>query len=123
MRTMIVNNIGTTLYTIFFGKKVGKDSFGNTYYISKTNNEKKWVLYKETIDPTNIPIEWQGWLTSHKDEITFKSNEETIKKYSWEKNRKKNLTGTYGAYHPSKELTELGTVKKQKKYKNWEPNK
>ena len=36
-----VNNLGTILYTIFFGKPVGKDSFGNRYFISKKNSLKK----------------------------------------------------------------------------------
>ena len=36
-----VNNLGTTLYTVFFGKPVGQDKFGNRYYVSKKKTLKK----------------------------------------------------------------------------------
>jgi NADH:ubiquinone oxidoreductase 17.2 kD subunit len=47
--------IGTKLQTIFFGKLVGKDSFGNKYYQSKSG--KRRVNYKEEIDASKIPKE------------------------------------------------------------------
>jgi NADH:ubiquinone oxidoreductase subunit len=38
----------------FFGKFVGKDSFGNKYYESK--NGKRWVIYSDEIDASKIPV-------------------------------------------------------------------
>ena len=33
----------------------------NFIYIKKI--KKRWVLYKKQIDPTNLEVEWQIWLT------------------------------------------------------------
>ena len=44
--------VGTFLYTLFFGKLVGKDSFGNKYYISKKG--KRWVIYNGEINASKI---------------------------------------------------------------------
>ena len=46
MSLKAVNNLGTILYTVFFGKEVGRDNLGNRYFIKKNNAHKKWVLYK-----------------------------------------------------------------------------
>ena len=37
MNLKFVNNLGTIVYTIFFGKEVGKDEIGNRYFIAKNN--------------------------------------------------------------------------------------
>ena len=34
---------GTFLKTLFFGKYVGKDEFGNKYY--KNKEDERWVIY------------------------------------------------------------------------------
>lgn len=40
--------VGTYLYTLCFGKAVGKDTFGNTYYTSKRTDDsskpKRWEI-------------------------------------------------------------------------------
>ena len=117
---MLINNLGTIIYTFFLGKEVGKDSLGNRYFISKKSPNKKWVLYKYEKNPTVIPVAWQLWLT--KTELIktplVQSSEE---KYVWEKNRSKNKTGTLEAYHPAKTIKTQTSIKK-KKYKIWTPN-
>ena len=40
--------IGTKLKTVFFGKLIGTDSFGNKYYESKKG--KWWIIYNGEID-------------------------------------------------------------------------
>ena len=46
---------GTFLYTLFFGKFVGKDNSGNKYY--QNNKGKRWVIYNgETIWYDNVRI-------------------------------------------------------------------
>ena len=40
--------LGTKILTIFSGKFVGNDNFGNKYYESKSG--KRWVIYKNEID-------------------------------------------------------------------------
>ena len=41
--------LGTFLYTLFFGKLVGKDGFGNKYY-SDSKKKKRWVIYKKRVE-------------------------------------------------------------------------
>ncbi len=115
MNILFINNLGTILYTFFFGRKIGKDNIGNTYYISKS--KRKWVIYKNKKDPTIIPVKWQIWLTSENENVNLDSF-----KHSWEKDRTENLTGTNRAYHPTKELNHSNTAVK-KKYQKWDPNK
>ena len=40
--------LGTRIQTFFFGKLVGKDSFGNKYYQNKSG--KRWMIYKNEVD-------------------------------------------------------------------------
>ena len=94
---MFNNGLGTTIYTYFFGVKVGEDDRGNTYFISKHKPYKKWVLYNHNNDPTNLPVIWQFWLTS-KEKNMPKIDE---KEYHWQKDRDPNPTGTQASYHPA----------------------
>ncbi len=100
--------IGTKLKTIFFGKYVGKDNFGNKYYESKKG--KRWVIYNDEIDASKIPVEWYSWMHFTKNKI---ENSHDFKKYEWQKPHIPNQTGTENAYHP-KNNNEI-----KKKYKSW----
>ena len=101
--------LGTKLYTILFGKFVGKDYFGNKYYKSKSG--KRWVVYKGEVDASKIPNEWYSWIHFMKNKIEFNTK---IKKYDWQKPHLSNQTGTKNAYHPNKQDVEI-----KKKYKIW----
>ena len=48
------DTFGTRLKTIFFGKFVGADEFGNKYYQSKRG--KRWVIYSDTISALRFLI-------------------------------------------------------------------
>ncbi len=117
---MINNSIGTILYSLFNGKKVGSDNQGNTFYKHRKNNKKRWVLYKKKIDPTSLEVKWQTWLTTNIDaEIT---NDDV--NYKWQKNKKANLTGTSESYHPSHMTSkEREFINKRNKNAVWEPDK
>ena len=41
MHKLLINNLGTILYTLFYGIKVGEDKLGNIYYISKKKKKEK----------------------------------------------------------------------------------
>jgi NADH:ubiquinone oxidoreductase subunit len=101
--------LGTKLKTIFFGKFVGMDSFGNKYYESKSG--KRWVIYKEEIDASKIPNEWYSWIHFMNNKI---QNNHTLKKYSWQKPHQSNQTGTENAYYPNKNNDQV-----KKKYTSW----
>ena len=101
--------IGTRLKTIFSGKFIGKDSFGNKYYQSKSG--KRWVIYKGEIDASKIPNEWYSWIHFIPNKI---QNVHELKKFEWQKPHKPNLTGSNEAYNP-KDNSEAT----KKKYKSW----
>jgi|TARA_B100001540_G_C15623907_1_gene558907 NADH:ubiquinone oxidoreductase subunit len=105
--------LGTFLYTIFFGKLVGKDEFGNKYYKNKTG--KRWVIYKGEINASKITADWHSWM-HHTTNTT--PQEKNQKKYSWQKPHIDNKTGTSDSYQPSK-IQKKG--KNFKKYENWKP--
>ena len=107
------DTFGTRLKTIFFGKLVGKDDFGNKYYESKLG--KRWVIYASEINASKISNDWYSWIHFLNNKIP---NFEMIKKnkYPWEKRRQQNLTGTSEAYRPKK-ISENKNIKK--KYETW----
>ena len=58
---------GTFLKTLFFGKFVGSDQYGNKYYKSK--NDERWVVYSTNIEATKITSEWNLWIHHTVDKI------------------------------------------------------
>ena len=101
--------LGTFLQTLFYGNMVGKDQYGNKYYQNR-NASKRWVIYNGTVDASSIPPEWHSWL--HK---IIKTTPDQVKfnNFNWQKEHKKNLTGTNQAYTPQHE--------KKLSYKRWHP--
>ena len=100
---------GTFLKTLFFGKFVGKDEFGNKYYKSKQN--ERWVIYSNNIEATKITSDWFMWMHHTIDKIP--DNNE--KKYNWQKNHSENKTGTKDSYKPTK----IKKGDKLRKYETW----
>lgn len=115
--------LGTSLFTFFCGKPVGKDEFGNTYYISRgvgaDGKKKRWVAYKGKADPTMVPAIWHGWLHYRTDVIP---TQDSAPKYPWLKKHTPNLTGTSLAYLPSGHPLRGGkTPKASGDYESWQP--
>ena len=63
---------GTFLKTLFFGKFVGKDEFGNKYYKSKT--DERWVIYSKDVEATKITSDWYLWMHHTVNKIPEKKN-------------------------------------------------
>jgi len=104
--------LGTFFYTLFTGKLIGEDDFGNKYY--SNSKKKRWVIYKSRVESTKIPPEWHSW-------IHFLQNERpsiNSKKFSWQKKHEENLTGTKNAHKPEGSLM-YDSKKNMKKYENW----
>ena len=104
--------IGTFIYTLFSGKFVGSDQFGNKYY--SNSKGKRWVIYKNNIESSKIPPDWHLWIHSP----IIKKPENIINKFSWQKEHEENLTGTKKAYKPEGSLL-LESKKNMKKYETW----
>ena len=104
--------ISTFIYTLFTGKLVGRDEFGNKYYSNA--KEKRWVIYKNKVEPSKIPSEWHLW-------IHFLTNNKPLgnsNKFKWQKKHEENLTGTTKAYKPDG-LLSSDSKKNIKKYETW----
>jgi len=99
---------GTFLKTLFFGKYMGKDDFGNKYY--KNKKDERWVVYAKNIEPSKITSDWYLWM-HHTVNETPKEN---LKKFPWQKKHEENQTGTINSYKPSKI-----SKKQKKKYETW----
>jgi len=106
--------IGTFIYTLFTGKFVGADEFGNKYYSNKKG--KRWVIYNNKVESSKIPPEWHLW-------IHFLKNDKpghNINKFSWQKKHVENLTGTEKSHKPEGSLIS-DSKKNMKKYETWNP--
>ena len=104
--------VGTFLYTLFTGKLVGRDDFGNKYYSNIKG--KRWVIYKNKVESSKIPPEWHLW-------IHFLTNDKPLAntiKFKWQKEHEENLTGTVEAYKPDGSLAS-DSKKNAKKYDTW----
>ena len=101
--------IGTRLTVLFFGKMVGKDSYGNKYYTTKKG--KRIIIYNGEVDASKIPNEWYSWMHYINNKI---ENSHDFKIYKWQKEHLPNQTGTENAYHPKKNKNAL-----KKKYSSW----
>jgi NADH:ubiquinone oxidoreductase subunit len=106
--------LGTFIYTLFTGKIIGRDQFGNKYY--SNSKGRRWVIYKDNIESSKIPPDWHSWI--HFLKINKPSTEE--KKFLWQKQYEENLTGTDRAYKPEGSLTS-SLKKNMKKYEIWKP--
>ena len=96
---------GTFLKTLFFGKFVGKDSFGNRYY--KNKKDVRWVVYKDNVEASKITSEWFLWM-----HYTINELPKDKEKYLWQKNHLENQTGTNNSYKPNV-ISKLNKSKKK----------
>ena len=88
--------IGTFLKTLFLGKYVGKDEFGNKYY--KSIRDERWVIYANEIEATKITSDWYLWIHHTIDNIPNYKD----KKYRWQKKHSENKTGSKDSFKPIK---------------------
>ena len=106
--------VGTFIYTLFLGKLIGTDQFGNKYYSSSKG--KRWVIYKDNIESSKIPPEWHSWIHF----LVEKKPSNNVEKFSWQKIHQENMSGTKEAYRPDGSLTS-NSKKDIKKYETWNP--
>ena len=100
---------GTFLKTLFFGKFVGSDQYGNKYYKSK--NDERWVVYATNIEATKITSEWYLWIHHTIDKIPGKNTS----KFNWQKKHLENQTGTLNSHKPVK----IRRKNIRKNYETW----
>jgi NADH:ubiquinone oxidoreductase subunit len=104
---------GATLGALYdIGRRstlVGEDEQGNKYYeekkISLEGRKRRWVIYNGLAEASRVSADWHGWLHH-----TFQEPPTVapLKKKSWEKPHRPNLTGTIHAYRPPGSLARGG---------------
>ncbi len=115
-------NIGTKLYTFFYGNFVGTDDFGNKYYTNRKNNNsnyKRWVIFNGEVEATKIPPHWHAWLHKSIDVPPIKYSH----KFKWQKNHRPNMTGTKQAHFPSSHplSKKYDSKNADMDYESWDP--
>lgn len=118
--------IGTRLYTMFNGVKVGQDQYGTEYYEAKkissdSQRKKRWALYKDgSREPSVVPPEWHAWLHYTIDDVPPADG---VEMYDWQKPHQPNKTGTSEAYYPKGHVFSGGERNKiTSDYEAWDPN-
>ena len=89
--------LGVRFYTWRKGVRVGEDQNGNVYYRDR-DDERRWVIYSDIVEASEIPAGWHGWM-HHKTDTP--PSEDGYQAYSWELAHKANQTGTAHAYRPA----------------------
>ncbi len=108
--------IGTQLFTLRRGVRVGEDDAGNVYYRTATDT-RRWVIYNGEIEGSKVSPDWHGWL--HKTWDTPPTDAPLPHK-AWEKPHQENLTGTAAAYAPAGSIRRADPVAR-KDYDAWTP--
>jgi NADH:ubiquinone oxidoreductase subunit len=126
---------GLYVRTLFKGKYVGCDTEGNRYYRCRGRGwdkaegfvelggkslrlqEKRWVLYKGSPNPTIVPPLWEDWLRYERllppPPLAFG--------FFWEKPRLPNLSGTKLAFHFHPGMTKNKKDRGRWTYCPWQP--
>jgi NADH:ubiquinone oxidoreductase subunit len=94
--------INTAVYTLLYGKRVGKDEFGNRYYRGRKIDpalgfERRWVIYAGPSEGSMTPPGWYGWLHHTVD---VPPTQEHYVARDWQLPYLPNLTGTPEAWRP-----------------------
>lgn len=117
-------SIGTKLFTMFNGDLVGTDAQGNKYYKSKRTpagaRERRWVVYDGPVEASRVPPAWHSWLHHTTDAVP---ENDTGRKWDWQREHIANRTGTDDAYRPPGHLLRGGTRSPATgDYEPWQPS-
>ena len=110
---------GTRFFTWRKGEFVGTDEFGNSYYRER-GGKKRWVIYKDLAEASQIPPGWHGWM-HHRVDTPPSEVEYTPR--AWQKPHRANATGTPAAYRPKGSiLTPEHRPRVSGDYQAWSPD-
>jgi NADH:ubiquinone oxidoreductase subunit len=110
---------GTRFFTWRKGEFVGTDEFGNSYYRER-GGKKRWVIYKDLAEASQIPPGWHGWM-HHRVDTPPSEGDYTPR--AWQKPHRANATGTPAAYRPKGSiLTPESRPQVTGDYQAWSPD-
>ena len=119
-------NTWGTRWTVWkHGRYVGSDDFGNKYYVQRRGvgplgTPRRWVIYKDLSEASQVPPEWHGWLHHTVD---VPPTEEDYQPKHWQQSHQANQTGSAQAYRPSGSiLTAAERPKATGDYTAWKPD-
>ena len=98
---------------------------GNHYYVQKKGVgplgvPRRWVIYKDLAEASQIPPEWHGWMHYMVD---TPPTDEDYTAQPWQKEHRMNMTGTPQAYRPPGSILASGRRPKATgDYKPWRPS-
>lgn len=110
------STIGTQIYTMRNGQKVGEDDQGNVYY-QTSDGTRRWVMFNGEAEASRVSPDWHGWLHHTYDESPA---DRPLTHKAWEKPHQANLTGTVAAYAPSGSLRHAHPAERRD-YEAWSP--
>jgi NADH:ubiquinone oxidoreductase subunit len=118
------NTWGTRLTIWRQGRFLGKDEFGNRYYVQKRGVgplgvPRRWVIYEDSAEPSKVPPDWHGWLHYTVDQPPTEVGYVSL---PWQKPHEPNMTGTGRAYRPAGSI--LASAERPKAtgdYRPWRP--
>ncbi len=108
--------LGTQIFTLRHGVKVGQDAQGNVFYQSR-DGTRRWVIYNGEAEASRVSPEWHGWLHHTWD---APPNETPLPHKPWEKPHLPNRTGTNAAYAPPGSIRRAAPTP-QTDYDAWHP--
>ncbi len=92
-------DVGTWLFTLLRGQRVGTDTYGNVYYHERRwrqgRRRRRWVIYTGAPEASKVPSEWHAWLHYTSDAPLAEHP-----RRPWEKPHLPNATGTPAGYRP-----------------------
>jgi NADH:ubiquinone oxidoreductase subunit len=119
------NTWSNRIYTWLRGQLVGEDEFGNRYFVQMNGvgplgKPRRWVIYANEAEPSQVPPDWHGWLHYTVD---TPPTEEAYQPRPWQKRHQMNMTGTLAAYRPAGSILTPGSSRPKATgdYKPWRP--
>ncbi len=119
------NSWSNRIYTAFRGRLIGTDGTGNRYYeqskgLGPLGVPRRWVIYKDLAEASQVPPEWHGWLHYMVD---APPTVDSYVSYPWEKPHRMNMTGTAAAYRPPGSILASGKRPAATgDYESWQPS-
>lgn len=98
-------SLGTTIVTRMRGDEAGRDEAGNIYFRHRKDPSRRWVIYSESNDSSNVPPGWNAWLRGTIDEVPEKA---LPPRRSFELSPQPNLSGSGDAWRPSGSMKASG---------------
>lgn len=111
------NTIGTRLFTLRKGIRVGEDGLGNVYYRER-DGTRRWVIYETLSEPSQIPPGWHAWLHFITDELPTEGDDAPR---PWQQAHRPNMTGTCEAYRPVGSVMRPRVNEQPLDYEPWQP--